>query len=88
VAVAVVVAAGVAADVEPVPPRLNPPKSGFWAAPEAAVGPVGPDGSVEAGAKGDGLLAPPLSGAAGLENKFDAFCTGGCAPNRGVEDVG
>lgn len=87
-AAAVVVVAGAAAAVELLPPRLNPPKSGFWPVPEEAVGPVRPAACVEAGAKGDGLLAPLLPGAEGLENRFDAFCAGCCAPNSGVEDVG
>lgn len=85
--VAVVVAADVAAGAKPVPPKLNPPKRGFWAVTDAA-GAVAPEACVVTGAKGDGLLAPPDSGAEGLENRLDAFCAAGCAPNSGVKDVG
>jgi len=84
--VVLVVAADVVPGVELVPPKLNPPKSGFCVVADAA-GAVAPGVWVVAGANGDGLLAALVSGAAGLENRLDAFCAGCGAPN-GVEDVG
>ena len=86
VAAAGVLAVDVAAEV-PVPPRLSPPKSGFCAVLPAA-GAADPEAGVEVGAKGDVLFAPPLSGIAGLENKFEVVGAVGCAPNKGVEAVG